>query len=70
MQTAIPADAQLSELKGVDAAISTIQAAVLMALEPPRLPDVVGFSVGAPRGLLLHGPSGVGKTTIAHAVSA
>ena len=41
-------------------------AALLFPLEQPRVFAAMG--VRPPRGVLLHGPSGVGKTTLAHAL--
>ena len=41
-------------------------AALLFPLQRPRIFAAMG--VRAPRGVLLHGPSGVGKTTLAHAL--
>lgn len=66
LQGTIPLDATLDGLKGIDVCIATIRAALSMALSSTESFAASGLT--PPRGVLLHGPGGVGKTSLAHAV--
>eukprot|EP00922_Rhytidocystis_sp_ex-Travisia-forbesii_P041134 GHVS01061387.1.p1 GENE.GHVS01061387.1~~GHVS01061387.1.p1 ORF type:complete len:757 (+),score=145.70 GHVS01061387.1:190-2460(+) len=58
----------LSSLGGIDNICQTIQQLVIRPLRHPEVFHHLG--VECTRGVLLHGPPGAGKTTIAHAIAA
>ena len=66
-QATKPRKVSLSDLGGVEDALSAIDELILRPLKHPELYDWLG--VPPPRGVLLHGPPGCGKTTVAHAVA-
>ncbi|KAJ2540272.1 Ribosome biogenesis ATPase rix7 [Coemansia sp. RSA 1853] len=58
---------RLSDLGGVDACIEEIQELIVMPLTHPEIYTHMG--VVPPRGVLLHGPPGCGKTLLANAIA-
>ncbi len=75
--SAIPWDEDaISKMHGLDEAISTVGACVRAALAPELFRDAVKGAVpssvdalGCVKGLVLHGPTGSGKTALARAAS-
>jgi AAA+ superfamily predicted ATPase len=61
------ADVKLSELKGVDGVIQSLEANVVMPLEHEDLAEELGLQ--SKRGVLLAGPPGTGKTTVGRALA-
>ncbi len=60
-------DVQWSEIGGLDSVKKELQEAVEWPLKYPDLYDKIGYSM--PKGILLYGPSGTGKTLLAKAVA-
>ncbi|KZT73524.1 ribosome biogenesis ATPase RIX7 [Daedalea quercina L-15889] len=62
-----PPTTRLSDLGGVDACIEKMLELVAMPLCHPEI--YIHTGVQPPRGVLLHGPPGCGKTLLAHAIA-
>ncbi|KAG7099734.1 hypothetical protein E1B28_001550 [Marasmius oreades] len=62
-----PPSARLSDLGGVDECISKLLEVVAMPLCHPEI--YLRLGVQPPRGVLLHGPPGCGKTLLANAIA-
>lgn len=62
-----PPTTRLSDLGGVEDIIERILELVTMPIQHPEI--YLHTGVHAPRGVLLHGPPGCGKTLIAHAIA-
>lgn len=62
-----PPSTRLSDLGGIDACIEKILELVAMPLCHPEIYLYTG--VQPPRGVLLHGPPGCGKTLLANAIA-
>ncbi|KAF9270726.1 AAA-domain-containing protein [Marasmius fiardii PR-910] len=62
-----PPSARLSDLGGVDECISKLLEVVAMPLCHPEI--YLRLGVHPPRGVLLHGPPGCGKTLLANAIA-
>ncbi len=60
-------DVKWSEIGGLDGVKKELQEAVEWPLKYPDLYKTIGYSV--PKGILLYGPSGTGKTLLAKAVA-
>lgn len=63
----LPPSATLSELGGMDEIVSQLMELVGMPILHPEIYTATG--VEPPRGVLLHGPPGCGKTTLANALA-
>ncbi|GAA5796921.1 hypothetical protein HPULCUR_002299 [Helicostylum pulchrum] len=59
--------ARLSDLGGIDHCIEEIMELIAMPLAHPEV--YIHTGVQPPRGVLLHGPPGCGKTRLAHAIA-
>ncbi|QPG77260.1 Ribosome bioproteinsis ATPase rix7 [Brettanomyces nanus] len=62
-----PPDLKLSSLGGLDNVVSELMETVGMPILHPEI--YVATGIQPPRGVLLHGPPGCGKTTIANALA-
>ncbi|EEB98715.1 hypothetical protein MPER_01728, partial [Moniliophthora perniciosa FA553] len=62
-----PPTARLSDLGGIDGCISKLLEVVAMPLCHPEI--YLSLGVSPPRGVLLHGPPGCGKTLLANAIA-
>jgi len=62
-----PRGVRLVDLGGIEPCLSAIRELILCPLAHPELYSWLG--VAPPRGVLLAGPSGVGKTSLAHAIA-
>ncbi|KAJ2849039.1 Ribosome biogenesis ATPase rix7 [Coemansia brasiliensis] len=65
--TATVPEVRLSDLGGVDACIEEILESIVLPLKHPEIYTHTG--VQPPRGILLHGPPGCGKTLLANAIA-
>ena len=66
-QMTTPRSVRLSDLGGIEDSLVAIRELILCPLMHPELYAWLG--VDPPRGVLLHGPPGCGKTTLAHAIA-
>ena len=66
-QMTSPRPVRLSDLGGIEDSLQAIKELILCPLMHPELYAWLG--VDPPRGVLLHGPPGCGKTTLAHAIA-
>ncbi|CAO3611486.1 unnamed protein product [Cunninghamella echinulata] len=66
-ESAFIPNAKLSDLGGIDQCIEEIMELIAMPLAHPEVYTHTG--VQPPRGVLLHGPPGCGKTRLAHAIA-
>ena len=66
-QMTSPRAVKLSDLGGIEDSLHAIKELILSPLMHPELYAWLG--VDPPRGVLLHGPPGCGKTTLAHAIA-
>ena len=66
-QPVVPRDVKLADLGGIEESLRAIRELILCPLTHPELYSWLG--VDPPRGVLLHGPPGCGKTTLAHAIA-
>jgi len=66
-QMTSPRSVRLSDLGGIEDSLVAIRELILCPLMHPELYAWLG--VDPPRGVLLHGPPGCGKTTLAHAIA-
>ncbi|KAM3586295.1 Ribosome biogenesis ATPase rix7 [Umbelopsis sp. WA50703] len=62
-----PPTKRLSDLGGIDACIEEVMELIAMPLAHPEV--YIHTGVQPPRGILLHGPPGCGKTMLAHAIA-
>lgn len=62
-----PPSARLSDLGGVQVCVEKILELVAMPISHPEV--YIHTGVQPPRGVLLHGPPGCGKTLLAHAIA-
>ncbi|KAI8338398.1 P-loop containing nucleoside triphosphate hydrolase protein [Chlamydoabsidia padenii] len=66
-ESAFIPSAKLSDLGGIDQCIEEIMELIAMPLAHPEV--YIHTGVQPPRGVLLHGPPGCGKTRLAHAIA-
>ena len=62
-----PCEVRFSDFGGIDDVLESIRDSILRPLSHPELYSWLGVS--PPRGVLLHGPPGCGKTMLAHAIA-
>ncbi|KAJ3219934.1 hypothetical protein HDU67_008463 [Dinochytrium kinnereticum] len=62
-----PPTAKLSDLGGIDSCIEEILQLIAMPLKHPEV--YLHLGIHPPRGILLHGPPGCGKTMLANAIA-
>jgi ribosome biogenesis ATPase len=63
-----PADVSFDNLGGIDPVIQQLEDLVILPMHKPEI--FIEQSIQPPRGILLHGPAGCGKTVLASALAA
>ncbi|CAI5502140.1 unnamed protein product, partial [Closterium sp. Naga37s-1] len=64
---AVPREVRFADFGGIDGVVEQVRELILYPLAHPELYAWLG--VEPPRGVLLHGPPGCGKTMLAHAIA-
>lgn len=65
---AVPKDIHYNDLGGLEDVLKDIKELIEYPLKHPEVYTWLGIE--PPRGILLHGPPGCGKTALAHAIAA
>jgi len=58
---------KFTDLYGLDEAINSLKASVIYPIQCPE--DFIMFGISPPKGILVYGPPGVGKTSICSALA-